>query len=420
VTDLRRLAAALRTAASIRKPVQVLVAAVIGWRRNATGDQATALAYMSLLSLVPLAAASSVLLSAVFGGDAGLADVIARTLPYDSPQLVEKLRDLVGKARAGAGWGTLFFFIVAFQAWHRVEASINRVWHIRSRRRLATRIATFALVMFWGPIVLVFFFNLRLVFRATALGGRGWNAGIGAGTFFLVSALAFTMIHWRAPNARVRIVPALAGGFAAALGMAAIRFVLARPWHFLADIRHVYGSLALALLLTLALHLFWTWFLFTVEIVHAWQRAGRIPARHFGALPPPDDDGALALRLAAAVAEAEVRNAPPRDSDGWSDFLEAPADDIARVALRLERAGIFRPEGVEGVIRTTRDPRRISALEAWNGVAGPKAPSGPGEILLSDIDRARERLLMGRNLLGEPLGDPTSTGCRDGSGLVED
>jgi len=388
----------------IRRPLQILTAAAVGFNRNGTGDQAAALAYISLVSLVPLAAAFSVLLSTFFGGDAGLAEALSRTLPYRSAALTQNLHSLIAQTRSASGLGTALFFAVAFRAFVRIESSINRVWRIQRPRRMKRRIGSFLLMMFWGPAVLGLLFNLRLVFGASA----EWTEvekirGLGSGAAFIATALAFTMIHWRGPNAPVRIIPALGGGLAAAVGTKLIRITLAHRWSFLSDLNVVYGSLAILVLFLFGLFAFWGWFLFTVELTHAWQRSGRIPARHFGALPPPEEDGELAIRLGRAVAHAFRSGEPPRSSDKWADVLDLSPDDLERVARLLEVAGLLEVDPGSGGLRPGRPPEQTTLAELWSAVAPAREIEGPGSEELAEIAQTRLALLAERNLDGERI-----------------
>lgn len=391
----------LREFRRLRRGGRVLRAAAIGFSRNNTGDQAAALSYFSLLSLVPLAAAFSTLLSLVFGGDAGLAAAIANALPYESASMEKNLDRLVGQARAVSAVGTALFFVIAFRAWARIEAAINRVWHVRTPRRFLTRATTFLLVMFWGPVLLGLLFNLRIALKAHGSAAHGWLAGSGAS--FLATSLALTMIHWKGPSARVRFVPALAGGVAGAAGVSVVRMAMSGPWMRASDVRQIYGPLAVVLLLLMGFYAFWLWFLYTVELVHAWQRKGRIPSRA-GVRVAPEVEGALALRLAFAVADVERRKAAPVPSDGWPDRLDLAPDDVDRVAEKLVAAGLLRREPQGEALRLTRPAGAIRALEVWDAVVLPTAPEGPGRDTLLALDAGRRQLLAERNLDGGFVG----------------
>lgn len=391
----------LREVRRLRRGGRVLRAAAVGFSRNNTGDQAAALSYFSLLSLVPLAAAFSTLLSLVFGGDAGLAAAIAQALPYESSSLEKNLDLLVGQARAVSAVGTALFFVIAFRAWARIEAAINRVWHVRTPRRFVTRATTFLLVMFWGPVLLGLLFNLRIALKAHGSAAHGWFAGNGAS--FVATALALTMIHWKGPSARVRFVPALAGGIAGAAGGLVIRMAISGPAMRASDVGQIYGPLAAILMLLVGFYAFWLWFLYTVELVHAWQRQGRIPARA-GARIAPEVEGALALRLAFAVADGERRRLPPVPADGWPDRLDLSPDDVDRVAEKLVAAGLLVRGPNDETLRLARPAGQLRALEIWEAVVPPPSPEGAGRETFLALDARRRELLAQRNLDGGFVG----------------
>lgn len=389
-----------------RRPGRILWAAIRSYFRNNTLDQAAALAFISLVSLVPMATAFSFLLSALFGGDEELAGAVARTLPFASQEVVATVTGIVRQARSVSAIGIAIFFFLAYRAYARVEYGINRIWHIQAPRRFRTSLGSFLVMMFFGPVLLGTFANLRLAVSARVpwlvesplrLAG-GWIT-------FAVTAAAFTMIHWKGPNTRVRLLPAINGGIAAAGGLLAIRWMLARPWPFIRQTNVVYGSVAVFELFLTSLFVFWAWFFFTVELTHAWQRSTRnLWAYKGGKLPPPEEDGALAVRIARGIGEVSSTGGAPRTAEQWSDELAVPADDAERVIRRLEATGLVLIDREDRVI-PARDPRELRLLQAWNAAAVRREMFGPAADELGETARLRDDLLSRRSWAGTDVRD---------------
>src|SRR5579859_2733311 len=108
---------------------------------------ASALAFVTILSLVPFLAALSFIGSRVFdqSTDKSL-EMFVQVLPYSEHTVTEKLREFLGQAEGIHGFGLAALFATSLLAFATVEESINRIWDVSRRRPIRLRLLSFFLL----------------------------------------------------------------------------------------------------------------------------------------------------------------------------------------------------------------------------------------------------------------------------------
>src|SRR5947209_17214913 len=101
---------------------------------------ASALAFVTMLSLVPLFAAFSFIGTRVFNQyQRRSLEVFVQVLPYSDETVVEKIRQFVDQAGTIHGFGILAFFATCLFAFTTIEETFNKIWNVSRRRPLRTR-----------------------------------------------------------------------------------------------------------------------------------------------------------------------------------------------------------------------------------------------------------------------------------------
>ena len=113
---------------------------------------ASALALVTLLSLIPLLAAFSFIGARVFSQyEQRSLEVFVQILPYSEKTVVDTLSELLGQAGGIHGVGVVFFFLSSLFLFATVEETLNRIWNVSHRRPLRVRFLSFALFSVPGP-----------------------------------------------------------------------------------------------------------------------------------------------------------------------------------------------------------------------------------------------------------------------------
>ena len=120
--------------------------------------RAGALAYTTLLSIVPLLTVALVTMGRVQPERAALVvSGIAAVLPFSPEHVQATLADFAQRT-AALGWIAISISVlVTFNAFYQIEEVFNAMWGVPPRRQW--RLASFAMMLLWGPLLLAALFS---------------------------------------------------------------------------------------------------------------------------------------------------------------------------------------------------------------------------------------------------------------------
>ncbi len=309
---------------------------------------AGALAYATLLSLVPLLTVALVTVARIQPERAEVVvRAIATMLPF-SPARVQATLTMFAERTLSLGWPAVAVSVlVALFTFYQIDEVVNTVWGVPHRRPWRWRIASFLLVLFWGPVFLTALFS-----GLYWLSGRPWYPSVALAARPLPALFAFAALaglyRW-VPHTHVRWRAAAAGAAAATTLIILLHLGFQFYVEVAADLNVVYGSLAVLLFFLVSLYFFWLAILLGAEV--SWV------AGHFavGSAPPAaavvalvetlhregkvTRDQARALfgaeserRLAALAARPALLQPDPQ---GWRLVVPAKTVTVALVSDRL-------------------------------------------------------------------------------------
>ncbi|MEE4659795.1 MAG: YihY family inner membrane protein, partial [Halieaceae bacterium] len=183
-------------------------------------QNAAALTFATLLSLVPLMAVSLAVFYAF-----PIADRVQETIqdflfenfvPTSGEVLQEHLQAFSDKASRLTGLGFFFLVLVALLMMGNIDRVLNTIWEVRRTRSAMSKFLIYWSVLTLGPVligasVVATSYLITLPFLSDAAA-----SGVGRRLLGLApvvsSLLAFALMYAVIPNVRVRIRHALAGG----------------------------------------------------------------------------------------------------------------------------------------------------------------------------------------------------------------
>jgi membrane protein len=272
-------------------PMDFVMQCLKGFRANQGLLLAGAVAYYSLLSIVPLLMLVVVALSHII--DQGeLLGTLGRYLnwlvPGQSQPIVTEIahflahRDLVGTVLVVT---MLFFSSLAFTVLENAMCVIfkHRV-AIRRRRYLISAIMPYCYILSLGAGMLVVTLvagSLQVMGEESVwLFGYRWSLHGVSGVLLYMLGLAgevmvLTSIYLVMPVGRLSLSHALIGGVTAALLWEVARHILV--WYFstLSQVNVVYGSMTTAIVVMFSLEIGATLLLFGAQVISEFERAGR-------------------------------------------------------------------------------------------------------------------------------------------------
>ena len=183
--------------------------------------RASALAFTTLLAIVPLMSVGFAILS-TFPVFQNLADpvqnfIFANFVPTSGKIVQEYLQIFASQVSKLSAIGVFFLFIVALLVMYTIESALNKIWRVSSSRHGIS-----AFLLYWAIVSLApFFLGLSLVISSYFLSipvFASHNTSSLLGFFpFLCSLAGFTFLYVVVPNCPVRLLHGLCGGAIAAL-----------------------------------------------------------------------------------------------------------------------------------------------------------------------------------------------------------
>lgn len=362
--------------------------------RMELSSRAAALAYTTLLSLIPLFVAFSGLLNRALGSvfpDFGsqLDTILNVMLPYRSAQISSQLNTYVGNAKTASWLGMIVFVIISFRLFMAVEATINQMWKVETVRGYRQRIRAYTMLLFWGPVLIGLSFTTSASLER-AFGTFIFDEALRAVLVFGFLWLAFTMLFWLVPSTKVNIRAALIGGMVTAVLFQAVRFGFGIYAKSLVDgnLNVIYGTVGLILIFLISLEIMWVVILVGVEISYVYQNfQGLLRASEHQLADNPKLDLYFAVRAIIEIARRfETREDAP-SSYRLAEEFGATDHQMLAVLRRLEDQQLVKEIGGDwtGFV-PGGDANRITIEEIVRCVEG-----GDREIPSSDdVDTARQ------------------------------
>lgn len=263
---------------------------VVTFVRDGCLTGAGALAYTSLVALVPVTAIALAVLSAfpVFADqrDALLATLFRAFVPQVGEEVEWWFRYFAGTSARTTTIGVLALAITVILLLATIEDQLHHIWRVRSPRPWVQRILAYWAILTLGPMLLGVSFSLPGYIDHLAR-----NTGLAAYepnnlwddpaireflrfVPFLLEALAFTLVYELIPNCSVRWREAFFGAVVAAALLEALKSGFVLYVSYLSTYRAVYGALAAIPIFLLWMYIAWAVVLFGAVVAAAlpqWQ-----------------------------------------------------------------------------------------------------------------------------------------------------
>ena len=375
-----------------------------GFRGETITLRASALTYLTLLSLVPLLAVAY-----------SVVDLISGQAPFrDSIQkyVNEQLGIGAGAAIAGAlttftskatvkTLGAIGFAVLLASSltllWN-IESAFNHIYGVKRPRAPVQRLLAYWAVLTLGPILLSaslwVTWTIGQMQEAHAHHGHAGHSEL-LHVLAALSAVAITyaglsFLYKVLPNARVRLRSALTAAFAAGTAWELAKFVFAEASARMVQVHKIYGSVAVLPIVLMWIYISWFITLTGCRLCYAMD-ASRQPE------PSPLLKSAQAretfiARVMVAVAQLHARRAAPIGVAALADEVRMPKRLVRESLRALEQSGLA-VEARRGGWLPARDPSRITMAEvraaARSSLGFPRhEPDEAGEALTQMWARA--------------------------------
>jgi len=459
--------------AAVYKVARVTFLALSGFVRDRSSVRASALTYITVLSLVPLLAFSFSVAKGLGAYDALRQDTIEpfldKTIGLVAPEAPEP--PAAGEPEAGTepahdevvattselrvaidrvlqfventnvsslgSFGLLILVFTVIQLLGAIEQSFNDIWGIKKSRSLLRKFSDYLSMVVVVPILVILASSaLAAVQDADLLDSLKTRLGTDAIIEPLLRAgslavmwLGFAFVYLFMPNTRTRIVSALIGGIVGGTLWQLAQVLHVRAQVGVANYNKLYAGFAAFPIFMVWLYVSWLTVLLGAQFAFAHQNEPHYRqvarTRHL--------DQAfrerLGLRVVARIAAAFLRGRPAPSAFELADEIAVPERAVQDVVDRLvaQRLVIQAEDAIEPSLLPARELDTITVkqvLDALKGAGGPvEVPPGGTldrelEELYSSIEEEREASAHNKTLRelaeleAEPPGELPAIGPR--------
>lgn len=281
-----------RAAACVRRIAQrpwgFLWRALRDFRKNQGLLLSGAVAYYTLLSIIPLMALVLVGLSHLIDEQSlleSVSDHLKLILPRESDAITEQVSAFLARRHVVGSFGMVVLLFFSMQAFSVLEAAMSVIFYhrvqLKKRHFLVSLVLPLGFVMLVAVSVSLVTFISAAVHslddRGLILFGQVWQLGTVTGTIlYLLGVLGLillmTALYLVLPAGRIAVRHALVGGIVAGVLWEIVRHVLV--WYFstLSLVNVIYGSLATAVVALLSLEIAAIIFLFGAQVIAEFER----------------------------------------------------------------------------------------------------------------------------------------------------
>ena len=336
----------------LRSTIQLIALTVRGFQSDRLLLRASALTYVTALSVIPMLGVVIAILG-IFGGNETLVEYAIDQLTTVAPEARETVRAYVGRldfSRFGTVGGAIVFGTAIFALRH-LEATLNDIWGVVANRSWARRFSDYLAVMVVAPLSTGVAISLATTLQsnqmvAWLLENPAFGKLYGVGLSFVpvvVLFVGFTFLFWFFPNTRVRIGAAALGGIVAAILFSAARTIYVDFQIGVATYQAVFGALSSVPLILAWLYACWAILLLGAEVAFAAQNLPFARREMRSGEFTPAEREAVALEIAMLIARRFHERADPPDADALADGLDEPVRTVRRICEELEGADLIRP-----------------------------------------------------------------------------
>lgn len=247
-------------------PFRLVQRVALRFHRERSGQTAAALAFTTLLGLVPMLAGGVALISILpFGSGLGAAVekfLLANLLPDKAGMVIAKyFTQFALKAERLTWIGLMALAITALLQMLTIERTFNIIWKVRTPRPFLRRVLLHALTLLLGPVVLGATLATLTYLISASLGLVHESGDVQKMAIRILPVMfmtgVFALLYWGVPNRPVKRWHAITGGLLTALLFTGMHKVFGLYIAHFNAYTILYGAFAVVPIFLLWLYLSW-------------------------------------------------------------------------------------------------------------------------------------------------------------------
>lgn len=345
---------------------------VRGFKEDDLPVHASALTFVTLMSLVPILAVTFAMLKAFGFAQTQMDQILTwkTTLPPDMQRFVDNLLDIVQNTNITALGvvGVVFLIVTSIMVLASVEVSFGRIWGITKARPVLRKIANYIAIIVIVPLLLAIAGTLEASLKSGGLilpETVGWALrNLLQLTSFFTTWMAFWCLYLFVPNTRVRLGPSLLAGLVGALLFMLWQKIYLGLQLGVGRYNAIYGGFASIPIFLVFLYNTWVIVLLGAELCFALQNAVTFQLESSAMNASARARLILAVSIARAAADAFLENRPRFEIQRYAREHRVPirlVNDIVRLLVR--RNVLVETAEPPGAFILTRAPETLGLSE---------------------------------------------------------
>lgn len=348
--------------ATLRQIINFIVLAVKSFIRNRCLARASALAYTTLLGLVPLLAVAIGVTTSLLQkeGEKPIQEMLDKFVAYVAPALdleikkegvemsakrkevVEKISEFVSNIHSGAlgATGVVALIFIAVSMLRTIESTFNDIWGVARGRNFLRAFVQYWAVITLGPIIFVLAIGLTSspYFSHT----RDFISALGtAGRIivfllpFVILSFAFALFYQLMPNTRVQWKAALIGGAVGGSLWQLNSMFNTLYINRVVTYSKIYGSLGILPVFLIGLYFSWLILLFGAQVAYAYQNRRAYLMEKLSESVNQAGREFVALRIMAQICRAYENGYGAQKLSSLTNALGIPSQLASQVLAQL-------------------------------------------------------------------------------------
>lgn len=367
-----RLAGLPKFMGSFLRIIRIILLAIKGFNRDDCATQASALTFLSSLSIVPvLAMAFGV--SKGFGLEKTLQEKVLENFVGHEEIMTQAFgvaQKMLDSTKGGliAGIGLVILLYAVMKLLHNIEVTLDKIWEIKKHRSFVRKLTDYLAIILIGPILVILsssatvFISTEIVYLSEQVSLLGAVQplilfGIKLIPYSLIWLL-FTLTYIIMPNTHVSLKSGIIAGIIAGTVYQLVQWGYINFQVGVSRYNAIYGSFAAVPLFLIWMQLSWLIVLLGAEISFAHQNVDRYQFDDDNLKMSPKQKKIIALLVVRKVVQYFESGDPPKNIDDIAKDIGVPVRFVEIIMNELLEA-----EVLSEVVSIEGTPRYQPALD---------------------------------------------------------
>ncbi|OQA27973.1 MAG: hypothetical protein BWY59_00921 [Verrucomicrobia bacterium ADurb.Bin345] len=373
-----------------------------GFQEDDLPVHASALTFVTLMSLVPMLAVAFALLKGFGFGQERVQVLLGWTeaMPAEFQAFIQQVLDIVSTTNfAAMGWvGLGFVIFTAILVLGSVEITFDRIWGVTRSRNVLRKVANYVSILVLVPVLIGIAGTLETTlhgavpFMPQAVGSA--VRSIMRLTTLFTTWLAFFCLYMFLPNTRVRVLPAIISSLAGAIVWVIWQRAFITLQLGVARYNAIYGTFASVPIFLAWLYTSWVIILLGAELAFALQNASTYSMESAAINASYKSRFMLTLSIVLHAAEAMTGDKPRFSTSAFARTRHVPIRLLNDLVRMLVRAGYLAEiAGPESSYVLSRSAESLPVREIFDLVT--EEGAHPEKMGTRDLGPGIERVLGG-------------------------